>query len=128
MIHMKHLKSNSKDDSIVEKSYMLILKHVNEASTYLKYQKDFQTEQTFKTRQASVYYLLGVCYRILKNNEMELEMFANSLDLYENLIPTDDKIQVLAHRLLIFYLIHSKMIMTTKPKSNILNELMIYMN
>ena len=92
LIHMRHLKSNSKDDSIVEKSYMLILKHVNEASTYLKYQKDFQTEQTFKTRQASVYYLLGVCYRILKNNEMELEMFANSLDLYENLIPTDDKI------------------------------------
>jgi tetratricopeptide (TPR) repeat protein len=91
LIHMKHLKSNSKDDNILEKSYMLILKHVNEASTYLKYQKDFQSEHTFRIRQASVYYLLGICYRILKNNEMELEMFANSLDIYENLLPMDDK-------------------------------------
>jgi tetratricopeptide (TPR) repeat protein len=90
LIHMNHLKNNSKEDCILEKSYMLTLKHVNEASTYLKYQKDFQSEQTFKIRQASVFYLLGVCHRILKNNEMELEMFANSLDLYENLIHSHD--------------------------------------
>ena len=90
LIHMnyaieKNLVATNKD--LVEKSFILSLKHVNEALTFLNYQKEFQNGQIIEFRQASVYFLLGKCHRFLKNIEMELEMFANSLDLYENIIP-----------------------------------------
>ena len=75
---------------LVEKSFILSLKHVNEALTFLNYQKEFQNGQIIELRQASIYFLLGKCHSNLKNVEMELEMFANSLDLYENIIPQDN--------------------------------------
>ena len=90
LIHMKHASESNlaaKNKDLVEKSYLLSLKHVNESLTYLNYQKEFQTGQIIEFRQASVYFLLGKCHKFLKNSEMELEMFANSLDLYENIIP-----------------------------------------
>lgn len=74
---------------LIEKSFILSLKHVNEALTFLNYQKEFQSGQIIEFRQASIYFLLGKCHSHLKNIEMELEMFANSLDLYENIIPQD---------------------------------------
>jgi tetratricopeptide (TPR) repeat protein len=72
------------------------LKHVNLALTYLKYLKDLQIEITdinislnddkrslVRQRQASIYYLIAKCHLQLGNNETSLEMFASSLDLYE---------------------------------------------
>jgi hypothetical protein len=92
LLHMnyaieKKLIVTNKD--LVEKSFILSLKHVNEALTFLNYQKEFQNGQIIEFRQASIYFLLGKCHSHLKNVEMELEMFANSLDLYENIIPQD---------------------------------------
>jgi hypothetical protein len=88
---MKHaIESNliAKNKDLVEKSFFLALKYVNEALTYLNYQKEFQqVGQIIECRQASIYFLLGKCHKFLKNTEMELEMFANSLDLYENILP-----------------------------------------
>lgn len=60
---------------------------MNEALTYLNYQKEFQIGQITEFRQASIFFLLGKCHKFLKNTEMELEMFANALDIYENIIP-----------------------------------------
>ena len=90
VIHMNHAIEKNlvlTNKELVEKSFILSLKHVNEALTFLNYQKEFQNGQIIELRQASVFYLLGKCHRFLKNIEMELEMFANSLDLYENIIP-----------------------------------------
>ena len=90
LIHIKHaIESNliAKNKDLVEKSFFLALKYVNEALTYLNYQKEFQIGQIIECRQASIYFLLGKCHKFLKNTEMELEMFANALDLYENIVP-----------------------------------------
>lgn len=86
LIHMKHgMESNllGKNKPIL----LLALKHVNESLMYLNYQKEFQSGHIIEFRQASIYFLFGKCHKYLKNSEMELEMFANSLDLYENIIP-----------------------------------------
>ena len=89
LIHMRHaMESNliAKNKDLVEKSFFLALKYVNEALAYLNYQKQFQMGAIIECRQASIYFLLGKCHKFLKNTEMELEMFANSLDLYENIV------------------------------------------
>jgi hypothetical protein len=78
LIHMGH--------SIDPRGYLLSLKHVNESLVFLNYQKEFHNGKLVEFRLASVYYMLGICHKYLKNNEMELEMFANSLDLYESLV------------------------------------------
>lgn len=86
LIHMKHAIETTLQ--VKNKSILLIaLKHVNESLLYLNYQKEFQSGQIIEFRQASIYFLFGKCHKYLSNNEMELEMFANSLDLYENIIP-----------------------------------------
>jgi len=91
LIHIKHaIESNliAKNKELVEKSFFLALKYVNEALFFLNYQKEVQIgPQIIECRQASIYFLLGKCHKFLKNTEMELEMFANALDLYENIVP-----------------------------------------
>lgn len=90
LIHIRHaIESNliAQSKDLVEKSFFLALKYVNEALTYLNYQKEFQIGQIIECRQASIYFLLGKCHKFLKNTEMELEMFANALDLYETIVP-----------------------------------------
>ena len=89
---MKHaIESNliSKNKDLVEKSFFLALKYVNESLTFLNYQKELQisnsNHQLIDCRQASIYFLLGKCHKSLGNPEMELEMFACALDLYENI-------------------------------------------
>jgi tetratricopeptide (TPR) repeat protein len=95
LIHMKHSLEANLSSELREKGFLLSLKHCNEALTYLKYQKEAQyldsissalLKEIVDLRQASVYFMLGKCHKYLNNNEMELEMFANSLDLYENMI------------------------------------------
>ena len=85
VVHMTHASESRKSRELVEKSFLLSLKHVNDALTYLNYLRDFQASAVIEARHASVYYLLGKCHRALKNEEMELEMFANSLDMYEQI-------------------------------------------
>ncbi len=47
-LHMKHVKKNR---DLVENIFLLILKQATEAFTYLRYQNEFQIEETYKIRQ-----------------------------------------------------------------------------
>lgn len=76
LIHMEYSRGD-------RRAHLLALKHVNDALIYLNSQQ--RDAKLAEFRLASVYYLLGVCHQSLGNAEMELEMFACSLDFYENL-------------------------------------------
>lgn len=80
LIHMEH----SRDS----RAHLLSLKHANEALVYLNHQRQYYQNdpKLVEFRLASVYYVLGLCHRHLGNQEMELDMFASSLDYYENLV------------------------------------------
>lgn len=90
LIHMEHSRRDPR-------AHLLSLKHANEALVYLNHQRQLSSSSSsahlnsndpklIEFRLASVYYLLGMCHRSLGNGEMELEMFACSLDFYENLV------------------------------------------
>lgn len=92
LIHMEHSRRDPR-------AHLLSLKHANEALVYLNHQRQLTSQSSSRLnlnssndpklvefRLASVYYLLGMCHRSLGNGEMELEMFACSLDFYENLV------------------------------------------
>ncbi|RNA23122.1 Tetratricopeptide repeat 28 [Brachionus plicatilis] len=87
LIHLNHASEsqNAKSKQIL----FLALKHVNESLMHLNYLKEFESSDETELRLASIYCLFGKCHKYLKNSEMELEMFANSLDIYENVIQSN---------------------------------------
>lgn len=65
------------------------VKHLSEAFIYMNYQKEFEqatisNELLNTLRQANGYFIQGLCFAEMKDYEMQLEMLASSLDLYEN--------------------------------------------
>lgn len=80
-VALVHLKAQTPDT----RTHLLSLKHANEALVYLNQQKHADPKLA-AFRLASLFYLLGLCHRSLGNDEMQLEMFASSLDYYENLV------------------------------------------
>lgn len=92
LIHLNHARESQ--NSKLKQILFLALKHVNESLMYLNYLKEFESSDETELRLASIYYLFGKCHKYLKNSEMELEMFANSLDIYENVIQSHEKIDL----------------------------------
>ncbi|CAF0924045.1 unnamed protein product [Brachionus calyciflorus] len=83
LIHLNHVNDQMQNLKL-KQILFLALKHVNESLMYLNYLKEFEASDETELRQASIYYLFGKCHKYLRNAEMELEMFANSLDIYES--------------------------------------------
>ena len=88
LIHLNHAKESQ--NTKLRQILFLALKHVNESLMYLNYLKEFESNDQTELRLASIYFLFGKCHKYLKNSEMELEMFANSLDIYENVIQSKE--------------------------------------
>lgn len=84
IIYVRNALINDETIAKIQDNWLSSLKHANLSLNFLNQLKEFIKPSLFRLRQASVYFLLGKCHYCLGNNEISLEMFANSLDLYES--------------------------------------------
>lgn len=58
--------------------------YLNQSEFYLNSEKTLLIKHLYELRMANLCYYKGIAFRETKNFELSLEMFASSLDLYEN--------------------------------------------